>query len=272
MHAASRDSLAAVDQRFGELTDGASDEVVRTVGDELSAVVSLLGKEISLRRHLADASAAESVRRSLVQRLFTGKVSNPTLELLGDIAGRRWSRSADLVDAIEHFARQAYFVLAERAGNLDEVEDELFRFGRVLDAQPRLRELLADETAPADRRVELLDGLIASKVKPSTKALLEQLVRTPRGRAFDTAVAELSERAAARRHSSIARVRAAAPLTTEQERRLADVLSRIYRREITVQVEVDEQVLGGLVISVGDELIDGSIAARLAKAQQELPN
>jgi F-type H+-transporting ATPase subunit delta len=175
------------------------------------------------------------------------------------------------LEAAETLAHRVVFVQAEQDGVLENVEDELFRFSRILTAQPRLRDLLDDHARPADGRVELLDGLIGTKVTPETRQLLEQAVREPRGRSLDLVVGKLAELAAAMRSRSVAQVIAADPLTDEQESRLAQTLSSIFGRAVSVQVELDPDVLGGLVIRVGDEVIDGSVAARLAKARQELP-
>jgi F-type H+-transporting ATPase subunit delta len=96
-------------------------------------------------------------------------------------------------------------------------------------------------------------------------------VRTARGRSLDQLVEQLAELAAARRERSVAQVTAAAPLSAQQEERLAQVLTRIYGRTISVQVDVDPELVGGLVVRVGDEVIDGSVASKLAKAGQGLP-
>ena len=69
---------------------------------------------------------------------------------------------------------------------------------------------------------------------------------------------------------SLARVTSAVALTPEQERRLVDSLGRLYGRTVGLQVTVDPSVLGGLVIRVGDEVIDGSIAHRLEAAGRRL--
>jgi F-type H+-transporting ATPase subunit delta len=160
--------------------------------------------------------------------------------------------------------------VAERDGSLEDVEDELFRLARVLDSETRLRELLSDDARPVASRVELLERLVSGKVTAVTMDLLRQAVRLRRNRALDAVVNDLAELAAARRERSVARVTAAAPLTAEQEQRLAEALSRIYGRDVSVQVELDPDQLGGLVIRVGDEVIDGSIATKLAQARQEL--
>ena len=151
------------------------------------------------------------------------------------------------------------------------VEDELFRFGRILDREPELGSLLADEGAPADKRVGLLREVLGGRVSPVTATLLEQTVRTPRGRSLDRAAEELSELAAARRDRYVAHVRTAVRLSPDQEQRLADSLARLYGRPISLQIELDRDLLGGLVVRVGGELIDGSVAGKLAAARRTLP-
>lgn len=274
MQAASRESLAAARERLdstvGELGGNAA-AGLRTLADELFAVVVLLHRERVLRRHLTDPSTEADARRALARNLLAGKIGAPALDVVLGVAGSRWSESVDLTDALEALSRQVVLIGAESDGVLEDVEDELFRFGRILDGQPRLLLVLSDEGAPADGRVALLDRLLADKVRPATRQLLEQAVRLPRGVSLEVLVGRLAELAAARRHRSVAHVTAAAPLTDAQESRLAQVLSTIFGRPVSVQVSLDPDVLGGLVIRVGDEVIDGSVAARLAKARQELP-
>ena len=271
MLAASRESLAGATERLDEVVAGADADQLRALGDELFAVLGLLVRERTLRRHLTDPATPAEARDRLAHGLFDGKVSQPAVDTVAGLARSRWSTSVDLLDAAETLARRAVLVQAERDGVLEDVEDELFRFGRILAAQPKLVELLGDETAPTDRRIELLDGLVAAKVTPVTRQLLDDTVRVPRGRSLEFVLGELAELAAAMRNRSVARVIAAAPLTDEQERRLAQTLSTIFGRSVSVQVELDPELLGGLVIRVGDEVIDGSVAARLARARQQLP-
>jgi F-type H+-transporting ATPase subunit delta len=101
-----------------------------------------------------------------------------------------------------------------------------------------------------------------------THRLLEQAVRAPRRRRIDEIVEELVDRAAGRRERSVAHVSAAGPLSQQQEQRLLEVLNQIYRRPISLKIDFNPDLLGGLVIRVGDEVIDGSVAARLDQARQ----
>jgi F-type H+-transporting ATPase subunit delta len=268
MQPASRVALATAREQLENRLSGAGVRDRDRVGDELGAVAAVFGEQPAIRRHLADSAVPPQVRRKMIEALFGGKVSRITLRILGDVVASRWSRSLDLVDGIEELATQALLTLAERDRSLEDVEDELFRFGRILAAQPLLATLLSDENVPAARRLELLATVLADRTRPVTRRLVEQAVRAPRRRPLTEIVDKLVDRAAGRRERSVAHVSAAGPLSQQQEQRLLEVLNQIYQRPISLKVDLDPELLGGLVIRVGDEVIDGSVAARLDQARQ----
>lgn len=269
---ASREALAEAQARLDTVIDGASATEVGQIGDDLFAVLRLLLTEKNLRRSLTDPSAAGSARSGLVDQLLNGKISRQALDSVSELVASRWSQSNDVVEVLETLARQATLGVADKSGQLENVEDELFRFGRILDREPRLNSLLGDASTPADERARLLTTVLGAKASPVTTKLLEQTVRTPRGRSIDLAAEELSELASARRDRYVAHVRTPVRITAEQEQRLSDALSRLYGRQISLQVELDPDLLGGLVVRVGGELIDGSIAGKLATARRQLPS
>jgi F-type H+-transporting ATPase subunit delta len=272
LQAASRESLVDLNARLDVFVDQVGSRELARLGDELFAVTRLLDGERRLRRHLADPAVPASTRTGLVERLVGNQLERPTLEAVAAAVTARWSRPMDLVDGLETMARNALLGSAEKDGKLDDVEDELFRFGRILDREPELAALLADVGTPAEGRIALLDRLIDGKVGSATAALLRQSVRLPRGRHLDTVAEELAELAADRRQRSIARVATPVRLSTQQEDRLRDTLSRLYGRPMSLQVELDEALLGGLVVRVGGEVIDGSVAGRLEAARRRLPH
>jgi F-type H+-transporting ATPase subunit delta len=272
LQAASRESLADLNARLDVFVDRVGAAELGSLGDELFAVTRLLAGQTGLRRHLADPSVPESARTGFAERLFGDKIQRLSLEALSAAVAARWSRPLDLVDALETLARNATLGVAEKGDRLDDVEDELFRFGRILDREPELAGLLADNGTPVEGRVALLDRLLDGKVTPTTTALLRQAVRLPRGRHLDTVAEELAELAAARRQRSIARILTPVRLTSQQEDRLRETLTRLYGRPISLQIELDEALLGGLVVRVGGEVIDGSVAGRLEAARRSLPH
>jgi ATP synthase F0 subunit b/ATP synthase F1 delta subunit len=273
LRAASRNALVALTNEFDDVAGRLRAPGLTTLADELGAVVRLLIAEPGLTKHLAEPTDDSAAKVRLADRLFSDKVDERTASLLRTAASQRWSSESDFIDGVEHAARLALLKRAEVEDEVDEVEDQLFRFGRVLDAEPRLSAALSDSTTPADGRIALLDKVIdGSGASGTAAALLSQTIGALRGERAEDAVVDLAELAVARRGEVVAHVTAAADLTDEQRTRLVEVLTRIYGHPVSVQLHVDPALLGGLSITVGDEVIDGSIASRLAAAQTQLPD
>jgi ATP synthase F1 delta subunit/ATP synthase F0 subunit b len=273
LRAASRDALAAVVADFDSVTGDLNADALGTLAEELASVAKLLLTEPALAKHLAEPTDESAPKVRLVDSLLSGKVGDTALGILRTAVSQRWSTESNLVDAIEHTARLALLKRAEVAHQVDEVEDQLFRFGRVLDAEPRLAALLGDATTPTEGRIALLNKVLdGSGVSGTAAALLSQTVELLRGERADEAVIDLAELAVSRRGEVVAHVTAAAELSAAQRDRLTEVLTRIYGHPVSVQLHVDPELLGGLSIAVGDEVIDGSIASRLAAAQTQLPD
>jgi F-type H+-transporting ATPase subunit delta len=274
LRAASRESLAALVTKFDEVTADLGPDQLSSVADDLASVAQLLAREPVLTRHLADPADDPSAKLGLLETLLEGKVGDTALEVLKAAVSGRWSSDANLVDAVEHVARLALLVRAEREDVAGDVEEQLFRFSRILDTQPGLATLLSDYSAPAEGRVKLLRDVLdsGSGVNTTTVQLLSQTVELLRGERTDEAVRELAELAVARRGEVVAHVSAAADLSDAQRTRLTDVLTRIYGHPVSVQLHVNSELLGGLNIAVGDEVIDGTLSSKLAAAETKLPD
>jgi ATP synthase F0 subunit b/ATP synthase F1 delta subunit len=275
MRSASRTALTSLMARFGEIAKDLDGPELSALADDLTSVAVLLDREKVVTRYLTVPAEDAAPRVRLVERLMSGKVGEPALDILRSAVSERWSANSDLIDAVELVSRQALLMRAEQAGQVDEVEDQLFRFSRILDVQPRLAILLADYEVPADGRVQLLRNVLQNAsigVNPIAVELLAKTVELLRGQPAEEAVLSLAEVAVARRGEVVAHVSAAAALRDAQRTRLTKVLSRIYGHPVTVQMQVDPELLGGLAISVGDEVIDGTLSSRLAAAQTQLPD
>jgi F-type H+-transporting ATPase subunit delta len=289
MEASSREALVAARERLDQLSRPASGVLEKakdrltgqppraasgpellSLADELFAVARLLDGQLSLRRALSDPAGKPDDRAALAQRLFAAKVSGTALDLIETVARLRWSHPIDLVDAFMALATEASLDAADARGELDGVEDELFRFGRIVGGDRELGRILSDRKATAEGKRALLDRLLSGRVSPVTEQLLRNVLTGPHVGTAENAVERLSDVASRRRGQSVARVTSAVALTAEQEQRLADVLRRIYGRTVGLQITVDPSVLGGLIVQVGDEVIDGSIAHRLEAAERRL--
>jgi F-type H+-transporting ATPase subunit delta len=274
LRSASRESLAGLVDKFDEVTAGLEPDQLSTVADDLASVAKLLAQEKILTRHLADPADNPSPKIGLLETLLEGKVGDTALEVLKAAVSGRWSTDANLIDAVEHVARLALLVRAEREDQAGEVEEQLFRFGRILDSQSRLSTLLSDYSAPAAGRVKLVSDVLesGSGVSPTTAQLLSQTIELLRGERADDAVIDLAELAVARRGEVVAHVSAAAELSNAQRTRLTEVLTRIYGHPASVQLQINPELLGGLNIAVGDEIIDGTLSSKLAAAETKLPD
>jgi F-type H+-transporting ATPase subunit delta len=268
LNAASRESTARVLEDI-EAAAGAMRERP-AVADALFGIVGVLSANPGLRRTLAEASVESDDRAGLLRRLFQGKVPAAALDIAAGVVGRRWSSPWDLVDALEGAGNQLLLITAEKARHLEAVEDQLFRFGRIVAGDAALRSALDDRSRPAEARAQLASSLLDGRSDPVTVALVAQGVRSSSHPGVELAVDDLLELTSARRARSVATVTSAIQLTPAQSDRLAAALTRLYGREIAVRVDVDPRVRGGLVIHLAGEVIDGSVATRLAAARSSL--
>jgi F-type H+-transporting ATPase subunit delta len=165
-------------------------------------------------------------------------------------------------DRIRTYA-EALFAVAGAEGDLAEVEDELFRFARTLESSDELRDALTDPHIPASRRQQIVEDLLGGRASPVTTALVSMVVGVGRGRELPSIIDSLVEMSAAEANRAVAEVRSAVELTDDQKSRLAGAIETATGKKVEVKVIVDPSVLGGIVTTVGDTVIDGSIRTRL---------
>jgi len=269
MNGASREALAAARERLDALTDSTSADATK-LADELAAVTALLDREVSLRRVLTDPAQAGEAKAELAQRLLGSQVGGATADLVSGMVRSRWSQSRDLVDALEELADAADLTAAQQQGKLDNVEDELFRFGRIVASNTELRAALTDKSASNSAKGELVKQLLDRRAKPATERIVGRLVTAPRGRSLEAGLESLSKLAADRRERMVAIVTTAVPLSDAQKQRLGASLAKLYGRQMHLNLDVDPEVLGGIKVQVGDEVINGSIADRIEEAGRRM--
>ncbi|MGW6745369.1 F0F1 ATP synthase subunit delta [Streptomyces sp. NPDC055025] len=269
MNGASREALAAARERLDALTDSTSVDAAK-LAEELAAVTALLDREVSLRRVLTDPAQPGEAKAELAGRLLSGQVGGPTADLVSGMVRSRWSQPRDLVDSVEELSALAELTAAQRTGTLDDVEDELFRFGRIVESSTGLRAALTDRSATVSAKTALLHGLLGGRAEPATERLVARLVTQPRGRSLESGLQTLSRLAAARRDRMVAVVTSAVPLSEGQKRRLGAALTKLYGHPMHLNLDVDPEVLGGISVRVGDEIINGTVADRLEEAERRL--
>lgn len=170
---------------------------------------------------------------------------------------------------IDGYAR-ALFEVARAEGTLDEVEDELFRFARSYESSDELRTALTDDLIPVDKRLSIVEDLLGDKATPTTMQLISMVVAGRRTRDLPAIIDRLVQRAAAAKDAAVAEVRTAVELTADQQDRLEAALENATGRNINLKVVVDPTVLGGIVATVGDTVIDGTVRTKLDQLKSRL--
>lgn len=277
MQGASRDALAQTWAFVERELSGAQASGAGGVGEEMFGVVALLDAQVGLRRALSDPSMDADRKAGLIAAVLGPHVSEVTLRIVTEVVRARWSRMRDVADSIETLAVLAMLIEADAhpgsghlAGESDDVEDELFRFGRIVEANAGLRAALADQALPDDNKISLVSALVEDKARPVTLRLLTQVATRPRGRAPEDAIGDYTDIASRRRARLVARVTTAVGLTDAEITRLQAALAGLYGHQVHLQIEVDADIVGGVVVHVGDEVLDGSVAGRLAQARRRL--
>ncbi|MBA2425904.1 MAG: ATP synthase F1 subunit delta [Actinobacteria bacterium] len=162
------------------------------------------------------------------------------------------------------------FRLVQAEGELDQVEDELYRFGKVLESNYELKQALSDQGIDRAQRIKVLDELLGEKVSPHSLGLLSFVVEQGHGRRLPEILERVSELAAETRAAAIAEVRTAVPLDEDQAAALAEALSKATGKKVELKVIIDPSVIGGVVTKIGDTVIDGTVRRRLEQLREQV--
>ncbi|MCL1838014.1 MAG: F0F1 ATP synthase subunit delta [Propionibacteriaceae bacterium] len=235
---------------------------------ELFAVVDLLDKQPRLRNGLADLNTDDAARAQLAAGVFGTHLVHAS-EIVVAAAKLHWVSAAELVAALERQGVRAACISAQADGKLDQVADELFRFSRLVAGDRELQEALADRTVDVAARQRLIADLLDGKVHPITLNLAQRglLLKV---RTVEMAWASMLQIAAELQDKTVALVKVARPLTVEQRMRMTEILTKQFGKPLSLQVSVDENVLGGVLVRIGDEEIDGTVLERLNTAKKTI--
>jgi F-type H+-transporting ATPase subunit delta len=265
LRGASAEALTALTEQL----DGATgtNQAAAALGDELFTVSQLVRGEAGLRRFATDASLPVEAKRGMVQQVFSGRIGDATLALLTEAAGRRWTLSRDLADVLERLSEIA--VVRSAGAKAPQVTDELFELSGIIDGNPQLRSALSDPARSIDDKAALVDSLLDGKALPATVTLAKQSLagtyHTVTG-----ALAAYREVAAQTQGETVATVHVARALSGADQTRLAEILGRQYATTVHLNVVVDPDVLGGVRVEIGDDVIDGTVSGRLDDARRRL--
>lgn len=269
-----------------------------TLASEVMAVRGVVAGSDDLRRALSDPGIPLTARRGVVRELFAPHVGEATLRLLGfvleadkasetvadiewlaerfDAASHNLQPVGDMVlgtkgaeERIEGFATAVLqTVEGERA--LANLEDELFRFSRIVSGSEELSAALTSRDISATARRNLVTDLLRDKASTEAVALAAYATQVGRARDYQDLLDSVVSRVAAESNRRLAEVRSAVELDDQQQRQLATALSRTIGHDVDVRVSVDPSVIAGFVATIGDTVVDASARHQLDLLKERL--
>lgn len=251
----------------GVLAGSAGTEL--TAAAEIYAVADLLRGNPSLQTAVQDASRPLARREKLLRDIFSGRVSAQVLDLLVRLAGVKWAETDDLAKSLEALGCQSILHGAQARGALGEVEEELYQARILLKTQRDLRLTLSDGHLRSAARAELAEKIFHG-FSPETRALLVRATVTSTQSTLTSAIRRYVRAAAERADHLFASVSSAVLLSAAQKERLKQILQNYYGQTVTVHNYLNPKLLGGMRIHVGDDVIDGTLASRLAAVKEEI--
>ncbi len=263
---ASADSVAELTDQLAEQVRGEPGRAA-TMADDLVTVAATLRREGALRRFSTDASLPTEARTGLAREVFGSSVDPESLDLVAAGTARRWISAGDLPAAFEHLA----VVAAVRSAGEDteRLADELFAVSQAVKQQHELRDALSDPVRDVAAKEGLVRDVLGSRFLDATVSLVVQAV-TSNYRTVTAALEDYQKVAASVHGEGVATVRVAKSLTDDEARRLEQALQRQYDRPVHLNQVVDPDVIGGVRVEIGDDVIDGTVSSRLAGARRHL--
>jgi F-type H+-transporting ATPase subunit delta len=282
----------------GIIEQAAAGDELRKTADELAAVSDLVGSSNDLRGTLADPGVPASSRRAVVTELLSGRVGSPALRLLQFAieADRATEVIADfdwltvrVSAAADHLQPVGEAVLGHKAAEerldgyasallqvltgestLTQIEEELFRFVRILDGSEELRTILSSRDVSAEARKRLVEDLLSSKATPTTERLAAYATQVGRPRDYEDLLTFLVDRLSRESRKRMAEVRTAIQLDEQQTQDLSSALRRVVGYDVQLRITVDPSILGGFVATIGDTVVDASARHRLELLRDRL--
>jgi len=263
MGSTTRDALAA--SRAALAATGGTVDLA--TAEQLLSAGRIIGGSSQLQSILGDPGTEPESKTAALKAVFGSSVSAPVASILGTVVGSRWSTEADLLAGIEELGLRAAADSAEAGAD---IEGELFAFGKTVAANPQLELAISSKLGDASPKVALVERLLSGKVSPQTLVILRHLVRQPRGRRINALVRDAAAIVADQTGHAIATVTTASPMAADQLTRLQSGLSANYGRQLKINLVVDPDLVGGVRIQVGDDVIDGSVSSRLKELRLQL--
>lgn len=262
MRSATRGALTSTRAVLADLRDS----VDLTSGIEILSAGRAIAGSPQLLGVIADATADPAGKKVIVDRVFAGQ-SDVTRAVLTAVVASRWSSRSDLLAGIEDAGIRA---IASTAASESSIEAELFAFETAVRSDASLETAIGTRLGSPSQKAALVERLLAGKTSRQTIEILSHLVQQPRGRRIGELVRDASQIVADQADKLVATVITASALSEAQASRVARGVATKYGRDVSINYVVDPQVLGGVRVQVGGDVIDGTVSSRISALKLQL--
>jgi F-type H+-transporting ATPase subunit delta len=170
-------------------------------------------------------------------------------------------------EKIQSYA-QAILAVASAESNAAQIEDEIYRFSQVLQSSEELKSTLSDASIPSTRRQQIVEDLLDGQVTQTTVALVSMIVAAGMGGDIKAIADKVVGLGAESRDKAVAEVYSVVDLSSDQQQRLVAALKSATGKDVEMKVIIDESVMGGLLVQIEDEVIDGTVRTRLKQLRE----
>ncbi len=165
---------------------------------------------------------------------------------------------------------QALFELASEKNILDQLEKELTEVMKVIEESDELKKVVEHQLMTPETKQEIFRKIYSDNISAITLNFLLLVLDKRREIALGQIVNQFLNLANEARGIVKAQVKSAAVLSPEQLEELRESLVKMTGKNILLEVTIDEKLIGGLVVRIGDRIIDGSISTKLKMLEKHL--
>jgi len=261
MGSATREALSASRARLDAVAKPSL-----ALAEQLFSAGRIIGQSSQLRTILSETNGDPENKTNALTAVFGSSLDADALAVLTTAVQSRWSSGDDLLAGIEELGLRAAAASAPKSTSIGA---ELFSFGSAVSSDAQLELALGSKLGTDEAKSALVASLLGN-ASPQTVAIVRQLVLQPRGRRIGELLRNAASIVADQAGESIATVTSATPIGAAQLKRLQKGLAASFGRDLAINLVVDPSIIGGLRVQVGDDVIDGTVARKLAELRLQL--
>lgn len=163
----------------------------------------------------------------------------------------------------------ALFGLAQRDNILDAVAQDVTLIERFVAEVPYLRAVLLQPLVSETQKNKVVTDAFGDRVTATSLNFLKLLIRKRREDLIDVCIQEFRALLAESQNRIEATARTAVPMTYDQVHRLTESLKTLTGKDVHLTPVVDESMIGGVIVRMGDTILDGSVRGRLERLEQQ---